>query len=51
MFQEKYYDQVEGVAIGSPISPIVASLYMEDFEIRAINTLPQPPFDLEEICR
>ena len=42
-FQEKFYEQVEGAAMGSPISPVVANLYMEDFEMRAINTLPQPP--------
>ena len=49
-FQEKFYEQVEGAAMGSPISPIVANLYMEDFEMRAINTSPQSPFDVEKIC-
>ena len=29
--------------MGSPISPIVANLYVEDFEMRALNTAPQPP--------
>ena len=42
-FQNKYYEQVEGAAMGSPISPIVANLYMENFEVRAINTSPHPP--------
>ena len=42
-FQGKFYEQVEGAAMGSPISPIVANLYMEDSEMRAINTLPQSP--------
>ena len=42
-FQEKFYEQVEGAAMGSSISPIVANLYMEDFEMRALNTAPQPP--------
>ena len=41
--QEKLYEQVEGAAMGSPLSPIVANLYMEDFEMRALNTAPQPP--------
>ena len=42
-FQDKFYKQVERAAMGSPISPIVANLYMEDFKMRAINTSPQPP--------
>ena len=29
--------------MGSSISPIVANLYMENFEVRAINTSPHPP--------
>ena len=28
--------------MGSPISPIVANLYMEDFEMKAINSSPYP---------
>ena len=35
--------RLEGAAMGSPISPIVANLYMENFETRAISTSPQPP--------
>ena len=42
-FQEKFYEQVEGAAMGSPISPLVVNLYLEDFEMRAINTSPKPP--------
>ena len=29
--------------MGSPISPIVANLFMEDFEIKAINSAVDPP--------
>ena len=29
--------------MGSPISPIVANLYMEDFEIKAISSVVHPP--------
>ena len=31
-FQQVFYEQIEGVAMGSPLSPIVANLYMEMFE-------------------
>ena len=29
LFQDKYYEQVHGAAMGSPISPLIASLLME----------------------
>ena len=34
------YTQVEGAAMGSPISPIVANLYMEWFEETALQSFP-----------
>lgn len=37
------YTQTHGAAMGSPVSPIVANLYMERFEQRAITTAPIPP--------
>ena len=36
-------EQVEGAAMGSPISPIVANLFMENFEMRALQSSPNPP--------
>ena len=42
-FQGQFYKQVEGVAMGSSISPIVANLYMEYLEQRALMTAPNPP--------
>ena len=42
-FQGSFYEQVSGAAMGSPISPIVANLFMEDFEVKAINTAKNPP--------
>ena len=42
-FQGKLYEQTEGAAMGSPISPIVANIFMEDFETRALATSPCTP--------
>ena len=42
-FQGKFFEQVKGAAMGSPISPIVANLFMEDFEVKALSTTPTPP--------
>ena len=39
-YQGKYFEQVEGPAMGSLISPIVPNLYMENSEVRALNTSP-----------
>ena len=43
LFQSRYHEQTEGAAMGSPISPIVANLFMEDLEVQAIKTSPSPP--------
>ena len=37
-FKGIIYEQKFGMAIGSPVSPILANLFMEDFEQRAIRT-------------
>ena len=42
-FQDQFYEQVEGVAMGSPVSPIVANLYMEYLEQKALSTSQHPP--------
>ena len=42
-FQGSFYEQINGAAMGSPISPIVANLFMEEFEVRAIQTAKNPP--------
>ena len=41
-FQDQFYEQVEGAAMGSPVSPIVANLYTEYFEQKALSTAPNP---------
>ena len=42
-FQNKFYEQGEGVATGSPVSPIVANLYMEYFEGKALRSTVNLP--------
>ena len=42
-FQGSFYEQINGAAMGSPISPIVANLFMEDFEVKAIQAAKNPP--------
>ena len=42
-FQGQFYQQSYGTAMGSPVSPTVANLYMENFEKRAISTAAHPP--------
>ena len=42
-FQGRHYEQMEGTTMSSPISPIVANLHIEVFEVKAINTSPHTP--------
>ena len=47
MFKVHYradiYEQINGVAMGSPLSPVVANIFMEHFEDKAINSAPEKP--------
>ena len=43
MFQGKYYQQMEGAAMGSPLSPIIANIFMEHFEQQALASAPHTP--------
>ena len=42
LFQGKYYEQVHGAAMCSTISPLIINLFMEAFEVKAINSAPSP---------
>ena len=42
-FQGRFYEQTEGAAMASSMSPLVANLFMEDLEIQAIRTSTTPP--------
>ena len=43
-FQSQLYEQVEGAGMGPQVSPIVANLYMEYFEQKALTTHPTPDY-------
>ena len=43
VFRGEYYVQIYGAAMGSPVSPVVANIYMEYFEKITIPTAPTPP--------
>ena len=42
VFHGQYYEQIERAAMGSPLSPIVANIFMEHFETKALKTAPHP---------
>ena len=41
-YQGKYYEQLDGAAMGYPISPIIANLYVENFEEKKLTQLHTP---------
>ena len=43
-FQDKFYEQVEGTAVGSLVIPIMANLYMESFEREAFHSASTPRY-------
>ena len=43
LFQGQFYEQTHGAAVGSPVSPVVANLYMGFFEDRALTSAVNPP--------
>ena len=42
VYDGQYYKQKEGAAMGSPVSPIVANIYMEMFEDLALQRTQVP---------
>lgn len=42
-WDSKFYEQTEGVAMGSPLSPVVANFFMEKFEQQALRNAPNKP--------
>ena len=39
-FNKKLYKQLQGVAMGSPVSPVIANIYLEHLGSKAIPTSP-----------
>lgn len=43
VWQGTFYEQKEGMAMGSPLSPVVANFFMEEFEQKALRTAQRKP--------
>ena len=43
LFKGEYYDQVDGVAMGSPLGPVLANLFMSVHERKWLNMYTGPP--------
>ena len=43
IFQGRFHEETEGAAMGSPLNPIIANVFMEAFEKQGISTAPHPP--------
>ena len=43
LFQDQFYEQTKEAAMGSPVSSVVANLYMVFFEHRALISAVNPP--------
>ena len=42
-WRDRFYEQSAGTSMGSPLSPVLADLFMEEFEQLAINTADHSP--------
>ena len=40
-FNEQYYDQIDGVSLGSPLGPLFSNIYMTDFEKKYMKNLKE----------
>ena len=45
-FYGQFYEQTDWVAMGSPLSPVIADFFMENFEKKAIEQAAHKP-----VCR
>ena len=42
-FQDKFFEQTDGAAMGSSLSPVIANLYVEHLEEHVLQTAPLSP--------
>jgi hypothetical protein len=42
-YQGEFYEQTNDVEMGSPLSPIIANLFMENFENKSLDSFPLKP--------
>ena len=42
-YDGEFYKEIHGCAMGSPVSPIICNLYIEDFEQKALASATHPP--------
>jgi len=40
-YNDQFYEQTSGAAMGSPISPVIANIFMEHFEKEALQKTPK----------
>ena len=41
IFNDKYYDQIDGLAMGSPLRPLFANIFMDSFEKKTVPNLKE----------
>ena len=46
----QFYEQVEDAAMDFSVSPIVANIYIEYFEQKALSTATHPPQNVAQVC-
>jgi len=42
-WQGEFFEQNDGVAMGSPLNPVIANYFMETFDVNALDTAPKKP--------
>ena len=42
-YQDQFYEQIDGAAMGSSLSTIIANIYMEHFEKKTLSSAPLKP--------